>query len=93
MLRTQNYDEKTLLNYLDGVLSIMFDEVYLMNRTSKWFCHIQNFNKEHFIRPYNVTESNKHKEERFISCMTTTRFINGQDESICYVNRFFKFVF
>ena len=65
---------------MDGLLSIIFDEAYLTNRTNQWFYHIQNFNKEHIIQPYNVTKSNIPEEEWYISYMTPTGFINGQDE-------------
>ena len=41
-------------DYLDGLLSIMIDEANLMKRTNQWFYNIQDFNKEHIIRPYNV---------------------------------------
>ena len=57
-----------------------------MNITNKWFFNIQDFSKEHIIHPYNVTISNIPEEEQLISCMTPTGFINGQDESRCYVN-------
>ena len=53
MLRTYHYIKEW--KYLDGVLSIMFDEKYLKNITNQWFHHILNFNKEHIIQCYNIT--------------------------------------
>ena len=85
MLRTHHYVDKKL-GYLDGLLTIMFDESELMNRKNKWFFHILDLNKEHIIQPYNITISNIPEEERYISCMTPNGFSNGQYESIYYIN-------
>ena len=76
------------LDYLDGLLSIIFYEEYHTNRTNKWLFQILDFNKEHIIQPYNINISYIHEEEQFISCMTPAVFINGQYESRCYVNSF-----
>ena len=54
---------------------------------------IRNFNNEHIIQSYRKTHSNIPEEPRYISSMIQTRFINGQDESICYVNLPFKVIF
>ena len=72
------------------MLSLIVDEVDLKNRTNQWLDHIINFNKEHFIQSYNVTESNLPEEEHYISGMIPTGFINGQYESIFYVNSSFQ---
>ena len=52
-----------LLIYLDGLLSIMFEEEEPMNSKNQWFFHIRDFNKEHVIQPYKVTISNTPEEE------------------------------
>ena len=57
---------------------------------SQRFYHIWYFNKEHIIKPYNLTQYNIPEEEHYISCMTPTGFINGQDESRWYVNSSFQ---
>ena len=49
--------QKTLLNYLDGLLSIILDEEEIINLTNEWFFHIRDFNKEHVILYY-LTLSN-----------------------------------
>ena len=54
---------------MDVLLSIMFDEAYLMNRTNHWFYHIKKFNKEHIIQPYNVNILKTPEYKWFISCM------------------------
>ena len=55
--------------------------------------YISNFNNKHIIRCYNKTISNIPEGPRYISSMTPTGFINGQDESICYVNSSFQVIF
>ena len=86
MLCSHNYVERQWLNYMDGLLSIMIYEEEIITRTYQWLFNIQDLNKEHVILPYNVNIYNIPEEEKFITCMTPTGFINGHDESICYVN-------
>ena len=45
MLRSHHYFDKKL-NYIDGLISIMFDEEQITNRKNKWICHIQDLNRE-----------------------------------------------
>ena len=52
-----------------------------------------NFNKEHIIQCNNKTISDIPEEPRVISSMTPTGLINGQDDSICYVNSSFQVLF
>ena len=77
-------------DYLDGLFTIIFDEEETMRRINEWFFHIWDFNKEHIIQPYNATISNILEEELFITCMTPTGFINGGDQSRCYVYSSFQ---
>ena len=63
MLLTHHYSDNKLLDYLDGLLSIMFDESDLINRTNQWFYNIRDFNKEHIIQISNVTIYNIPEEE------------------------------
>ena len=71
--------QKNLFNYMDGLLYIIIEEEEIKIRTNQWFNHSRDFNNKHVITPYNVTISNIPKEEQFITCMTPTGFINGQD--------------
>ena len=82
--------KKKLYKYLGGLLSIIFYEADIENRTKQWINDIIIFNNEHIIQRYNITQSNIPEEPRYISCMKPTGFINGQDEPICYVNLYFQ---
>ena len=53
---------------------------------------IRNFNNEHIIKCYSVTQSNIPEEPHYISSIPPTAFINGQDESRCYVNSSFQVI-
>ena len=66
-------------------------ESYIKNITNHWINAIKNFNNEHIIQRYNVTQYNIPEEERYISYIPPTVFINGQDESTWYVNLLFQF--
>ena len=66
---------------MDCLLSRIFDKANLKTRTNQWFYHIQNFLKEHIILVSNINQSDIHEEERYISFMTPTGFINFQEES------------
>ena len=76
-----------------GFLSIIFDEADLKNRTNQLVNNTRNLNKKHIIQCYNGTQFNIPEEPHYRSCMTPTGFINGQDESICYVNSSFQVFF
>ena len=75
---------------MGGLSSIIVDEEDLKNRTNQQINAIINFNNEHILMGYNVTQSNIAEEEQYISCMTPTGLINGQDKSRCYVNSQFQ---
>ena len=79
--------------YICGLLSIVIDEAYLKKETNQLINDISDFNKEHIIQCYNKTKPNITEEPRYISSTTPTGFINGQDESICYVNSSFQVLF
>ena len=49
---------KKILHYLDDLSSVTFDEEELIEWKNQWFFHIWYFNKEHIIKPCNVTLSN-----------------------------------
>ena len=62
-LRTQNFIEKRKWwKYIDGWLSIFFDEAYTQNRKNQLINDISNFNNEHIIQCYSVTISNTHEK-------------------------------
>ena len=82
-----------LWKYLDGVLYIIFYEADTENITNQWINAIRNFNNEQTIQCYNVAQYNINEEERYISYMKPTGFTNIQDESKCYVNSSFQFLF
>ena len=86
-LHTHHFIEKgKLRKYIGGLLSIIIDERDIETRTNKLVNDIINFNNEHKINCYSVTQSNIPEEPRYISSMPPTGFINGQDKSMCYVN-------
>ena len=85
MLCSNHYVDKEK-DYMDALLSMMFDEEYLTDIINRWFFHIRNFNKENVIQHYNITTSNITEEERYLTCMTPNGLINGKYESRCYVN-------
>ena len=68
------------------MLYIDIHEAYLEKKTNQFNNDISNFTKKYIIQCYNKTISNILEEPEYISSMTPTGFINGQDESICYVN-------
>ena len=72
--------------YLDILLSIMFDETEINNRTNQWLFFNSDFNKELIINPKNVTVSNTPEGKQYRICMTSTGLINGRDKSRYYVN-------
>ena len=73
-----SFHEKKI-KYIGGFLSIMVDEADIENKTKYWINDISLFNNEHIIQRYNNPQSNIPEEARYISCMTPTGFINGQD--------------
>ena len=75
---------------MDGLLSIMFDEGELTNRTNQWLFHIQNIIKNNVIHPNNVTTLNIPEQGKFIICMTPTKSMNSQYASRCFVNSSFQ---
>ena len=75
-----------LRKYLSDILSIVIDEAYIERKTNQFINDISNFNNKHIIQCCNETKSNTTEEPHYISSMTPTGFINGQDESRCYVN-------
>ena len=87
------HGRKELWRYLGGLLSIMVDEGDLENRTKQWINYIILFNNEQLIQRYNINQSNIPEESRYISCLTPTGFINGQDESRCDVNLSFQVLY
>ena len=72
------------------MLSIDTDEADLENKTYQFISDIRNFNNKLIIQCNNKNISNIHEEPRYISSMTPTGFINGQDESTFYVNSSFQ---
>ena len=75
------------------MLSIDIDEADLEKKTNQFINYIRNFNNKNISQCYNKTISNIPEEPRCISSMTPTGFINGQDESRCYVNSSFQVIF
>ena len=65
---------------------MIIDKADIENRTKQFINDIKNFNKEHIIQCYSENQSNIPEEPCYISSMTPTGFINGKDESRCYVN-------
>ena len=53
---TSFYWKIKLCKYLGGLLSIIFNEADHENITNQWVDDIRNFNNEHIIQPYNVTQ-------------------------------------
>ena len=93
-LHSHNFIEKEKLGkYLSGILSIYIDEADLEKKKNQFINDISNFNNKHIIQCYNETISNILEEQRYISYMTSTEFINGQDESIFYANSSFQVLF
>ena len=75
------------------MLSIDIDEAYLEKKIKQFINDISDFNKKRIIQCYIETISNILEESRYISSMTPTGFINGQDESRCYFNSSFQVLF
>ena len=78
---------------MSRILSIDNDEADLENKTNRFINYITGFNNEHIIQCNNKPLSNINEEPRYISSMTPTGFMNGQDESRCYVNSLFQVLF
>ena len=58
-LRSHHFMEKRKTwKYLGGLLSIIFYEADLENRTKQWINDIIIFNNEHIIQRYNIPQSN-----------------------------------
>ena len=92
--RSHDFIEKEKLRkYLSGILSTDHDEAYLENKTNQLINDISDFLNKHIIQCNNKTISNIPKEPRYIPSMTPIGFMNGQDESICYVNSSFQVLF
>ena len=93
-LRSHNCIEKeTCRKYLSGILSIDNDEANIEKKTNHFISCIRVFNNEHIIQYNNKPISNIPEESRYISSMTPTGLINGQDESRCYANSSFQVIF
>ena len=75
------------------MLYIYIDEVDSENKRNQFINDIINSNNKHIIQCYNKTISNIPEEQRYISSMTPTGFINGKDESRCYVKSPFQVIF
>ena len=86
-------EKEKLWKYHGGLLSINFDQTDIETRTNQFFNDIRNFNNEQIIKCYSVNQFNIAEEPCYIPSMTQTGFINGQYESICYVNSFFWVIF
>ena len=86
-------EKDKLRKYLSSILSTDIDEVDLENKTNHFINDIINFTNKHIIQCYNKNISNIPEEPRYISSMTPTAFINGKDESRCYVNSSFQVLF
>ena len=91
-METSDYKIKPW-KYLGGLLSIIVDGSDIKNRTKQWINDISVFNNKHIIQYYNISKSNISEEPCYISCITTTGFVNGQDESRWYVNSSFQVIF
>ena len=55
---TSFHGKRKIWKYIDGLLSIIFDEADIENRKNQLINDISNFNNEHIIQLYNVTQSN-----------------------------------
>ena len=86
-------NKRKLWKHLGCLLSIIFDEVDIQNITNQLINDIKNLNNERIIKCYNVNQSNITEEPCYISSMKPNGFINGQDESRCYVNLSFQVFF
>ena len=71
---------------MSGILSIDIDEADLEEKTNQLINDISDFNNKHIMQCYNENISNIPEETSYISSMTPIGFINGQYESIFYVN-------
>ena len=93
-LHTHHFIEKERLRkYLSIILSIDIDESDIQKKTNQFINDISDFNNKYIIQCYNETISNIPEEPCYISSLTPTGFINGQDELICYVNSLFQVLF
>ena len=93
-LSSHHFIEKEKLGkYLFGVLSIYIDESDLENKTNQFINDIIDFNNKHIIQCYNKKNSSIPEEPCYISSVTPTGFINGQYESIFYINLSFQEIF
>ena len=75
------------------MLYIEIFDADIEKKTRLFINDISDFNNKHIIRCYNKTISNIPEEPRCILSMTPTGFIDGKDESICYVNSSFQVIF
>ena len=92
--RSHDFIEKERLRkYLYGILSIDNTEADLEKKTNQFINDISNFNNKHIIQCNNKPIYNIPEEPRYISSMTPIGFMNGQDESRCYVNSSFQVLF
>ena len=93
-LRLHHFIEKEKLRkYLSGILSIDNDDADLENKTNQLINNISDFNNKHIIQFNKKPISNIPEETRYISSITPIGFMNGQDESKCYVNSSFQVLF
>ena len=93
-LRSHHIIEKKILTkYLCALLSIVIHKEGIENKTNQLIKDIINFNNKNIIKWYSETKSNIPEEPCYISFITPTLFINGQDESIFYVNSQFQVLF
>ena len=93
-LRSHHFIEKyRLRKHLSGILSIDIDESDLEKKKNQFINDISDYNNKHIIQCYNKNVSNIPEETCYISSITPTGFINGQDESRCYVNSSFQVLF
>ena len=75
------------------MLSIDIYGTDLEKKTNHFINDFSNFNNKHIIQNYQKTKSNIPEESHYISSMTSTGFINGQDESNCYIKYSFQVLF
>ena len=86
-LRPHHYiEEEKLRKYISGIVSIDNGEAYLENKKNQFINDISKFNNKHIIQSNNKPISNIPEEPHYIYPMIPIGFMNGQDESICYVN-------
>ena len=94
MLRPHHFvDKQKIRDFMKFLLYSIVHKIDIMNSLEQWVFHIYEFHNKHVILPMNNSIPTVFKEERCMYCLTQTGFINGQDESRCYVHSSFKIQF